>query len=83
MTSAAVAADFDQSLNVQSNVSSQVALNNIMVFNVFAQFGSILFGQIFDTDVGVDTGRCKNVFGGFLADTVNIGQADFDALFSG
>ena len=83
MTNAAVAADFDQSLDVQSNVSSQVALNNVMMIDVFTQLGSVFFGQILDTDVGIDTGSSENVFSGFLADTVNIGQADFDALFSG
>ena len=83
MTDATVAADFDQALDVQGDVSAKVAFHNVMMVDVFTQLGSVFLGQVLDADVGVDAGCSENVRRGFAADPVNIGQADFDALFSG
>lgn len=53
MADAAVAANLDQSLDVQGGVSSQVALNNEMFVDVFTQQRNLVLGQIFHTGIGV------------------------------
>ena len=82
MTGPAIAADFNQALNVERDVAAKVTLNLNVVLNVFTKFCYIFFGQILYTRVGIYTGCGNNVACRFSADTVDVCEADFDSLLS-
>ena len=83
MTNASVAADFDQSLDIKSNISSEIAFYAAVVVNILSELGDIILGQISDSCIGIDTGCCENIVGSLTADAEDIGQADFDSFISG
>ena len=61
MTNAAIAADFDEPLDVHGDFTPEVALYLAVMINVLSQFVNIRFGQILDPDVGVNAGLAKEV----------------------
>ena len=83
VTNAAVAADFDQSLDVHGDFTPEVALYLAVVVDVFSEFVDIRFGQVLDPDIGVNAGRLEDVLSGFTADTVDVGQADLNSFLPG
>ena len=83
MPDATIAADLNQALDVQGDVSSQVALNGIMLVDIFTEFGCVVLREVLHPDIRVNAGRRKDVLCGLLADSVNIGQTDLDSFFAG
>ena len=83
MTNAAIAADFDEPLDVHGDFTPEVALYLAVMINVLSQFVNIRFGQILDPDVGVNAGLAKDVLSGAATDTVDIGQPDLNSFFPG
>ena len=61
VTNAAIAADFDEPLDVHGDFTPEVALYLAVMINVLSQFVNIRFGQILDPDVGVNAGLAKDV----------------------
>ncbi len=80
---AAVAVDFDHTLDVERDFSSQVALDKVVVLDDLTQLRDVVLGQILDADVGVDAGFLENLVRARSADTVDIGQTDLDAFCVG
>ena len=79
MTQAAIAADLVQALDVQCGLAAQVALDDISVDSV-TELLLVSIGQILNAGVGVDTSLLQNVHSALAADTIDISQADFNAL---
>ena len=80
MTEAAVAADLHEALDVLGNLAVQVALHLDVLLDVVAQLGQIVLREVLDADVGIHAGFGEDLFGGGQTDTVDVGQADFNAL---
>ena len=78
MTCSAVAVDLDESLDVQS----YVAFHHQVLVDILTQFGCLVLGQVSDTGVGVYSCCSDDIFSGFLTDTENVGQSDFNTFFS-
>ena len=84
MTSATVALDLNQTLDIQSNIAAQVALHqNVVCINVVADLSLIVCSQILNAGIRVDTSTGENLVGSALANAVNIGQTNLHALFAG
>ena len=69
MTDSAVAVYFDKSLDVQSNVSSKVALNFQILIDIVTDFSNVVFCQIPYTGVGIDARCFKDIISGFATDS--------------
>ena len=82
MTHATVAANFDQTLDVQRCISSQVTLNHEVLVDILSELGFVLESQVLDTGVGVDTSGGQNIVSCLTTDTEDIGETDLDSLFS-
>ena len=83
MTNTTVAADFHQALDVQGNLTAEVAFHLQVLFDVITQLADLILGEILHSGVGIDADLRENLLGSGQADTLDIGQADFHALFSG
>ena len=83
MTHTAIAADFHQTLDVQGDFAAQIAFHLQVVLDVVAQLADVVFGEILDAGVGVNADFRKHLLRGRQANTVDVGQADLNALFSG
>ena len=83
MTLAAVAADLGQALDVERHAAAQVALHDEVVVDALTDLRFVLVGEVFHTGVRIDAGHLKNLFCAGSADTINIGQANFNSLVLG
>ena len=82
MTNTAIAADFDESLDVESGFSSQVTLDLDVVVDVLSELGNVVLRQILNSRIGIYTGSSDDLAGCFATNTVDIGETDFDSLIS-
>ena len=79
----AVAADLGQPLDIQSNLTAQVAFHHVALVDGLTKLGFVGLGQILHAGVGVDPSLRQDVLGALSANTVDIGQTDFDSLILG
>ena len=82
MAQATVAADFHKALNVLRNLAMEVALDGEVLVDVFADFLEIVLGDVLHADIRVDASLSDNLFCGGVADTVDVSQADLNALLA-
>jgi hypothetical protein len=83
VTLASVAVDLYQTLDVERGRSAHVAFYNVFFVNDISEFADVIFGQIFNSDIGIYSGLVEDLFRLGTADAVYIGQSDLDALISG
>ena len=83
MAQAAVAADFYQALDIQADLTAQVALDVVVAVDNLTQLGGFFFGQVLDAGVRIDTGLGKDLVGRLAANAEDVGQADLHALLAG
>ena len=82
MTHAAIAADLAEALDVQSGLTAQIALDDIVVDHV-TELLLLGVSQILHAGVRVDPGLFQDVLRALAANAIDIGQADFNALILG
>ena len=82
MSGASVGTDFNQSLDVKSNVTAKVTFYDVVAVDGFTETGNFVIGQILNTGVRIDVCSFQNVIGEFSANTIDIGQAYLNALFA-
>ena len=80
MAQSAIAADLGQTLDVKRGLTAEVAFHDVTVVDALTQLGLFFVGQIFDAGVGVDPGRFQDFQCAGSADSVDIGETDFDSL---
>ena len=80
MSYTAVATDFYHSLDVDRNVTTEVTLYNVVVFDFITELGNVIFCEILAASIRIDTGLFKDFVRGCSADTVDIGKTDFNSL---
>ena len=80
MTDTAIAADFDHSLDIHGDFTAKVTFYGVILFDFVSQLCYFFVSQILCAGIRVDTGGLENQVGGLSADTVNIGQSNFNAL---
>ena len=83
MTNPAVAANFNQTLDIESGVAAKVAFHAAVVFDILSQFRGIVFRHIAHAQVGVNAGVLADIGSGLAADPVDISQGNFNAFVSG
>ena len=83
MTNATIAADFHQALDVQRNLTAQVALHLQVLFDVVTQLGDFVLGKVLHAGIGADFGSGKDFLGRSQANAEDVSQADLHTLFSG
>ncbi len=66
MTGAAIAADLSQTLDVQRDLTAQVAFHDVAVVDGFTKLGFVGLGQILDAGVGVDASLRQDLLRTFL-----------------
>ena len=82
MAEAAVGADFLQTLDIAGNKTAKIAFNDELSHGVTDSL--LIFGRKgFDFSIEIDPKAVKKFAAGAAADTVDIGEADFDALVFG
>src|SRR5690606_19282673 len=77
---AAVAVDLDQPGDVLPHFAAQVAFDNEVLVDVFADANDLVVGQVPHFSVGIDAGFSENLLRPREADAIDIGERDFDAL---
>ena len=82
MTNATVAANFNQTLDVQTDFTAQVTLNGVAVLDALTQLCCFFLGQILDASIRIDTGLLQNVVRQLPSNAVDIGQSNLYALFT-
>ena len=80
---AAVAANLNQTLDIQADLTAQVTLDVVVALDDFTQLSSLFFGQVLNAGIRIDTGLSKDLVGRFAANAENVGQADLHALLAG
>lgn len=83
MTQTSIAADLDQALDVQLNLSAQVAFDNKVLADVVAQRRDLVLRQITHTRVRRDASGLQSPLRGASADAVDVGQAYLHPLVAG
>src|SRR2546423_5932265 len=79
---APVGADFDQPLDVEGDLATQLAFDFGFLVDDVAQAADLLVIEILDAQVRVDVGDCQDTPGGVGTDTEYVGQRDLDALLT-
>ena len=82
MADASVAADFDQTFDVQSNFSSQVTFYSLSSVDDITDSGYFFICQISHSCIQANTCFIQNTNSAGVANAINISQADFYAFFS-
>ena len=82
MTQAAVAADLNQTLDVEADLTAQVTLYGVAVLDALTQLCCFFLSQILNAGVRVDTGLGQDFVGQLPSDAVDVGQADLYALLT-
>ena len=83
MTHAAVAADLDETLDVHSGLTPEVALYLEVLIDVFPEKIDIVLGKIPYANVGINAGFRQDLLGSGETDTVDVGKTDFNTLVPG
>ena len=83
MTQATVAADFGEPLDVHRGLTAQVTFDGVLVLDDFTELCFVIFGQVLDAGIRVDTGLCQDLLGSGQANALDIGQSNFNSLFAG
>jgi hypothetical protein len=82
MSDSAATIDRLQTFQVALHIASQVTFDlHLIVRDRVDDLIQLLRGQIFRAQIGIDIGLLKNSFGSGKADSVDIRQGSFDALF--
>src|SRR3954447_1081124 len=76
----AVAADLHQALDVLRTLAAQVALDDVVAVDQVAELGDLVVGEVAHLAVRLDAELGEDLVRGRLADPVDVGQADLDAL---
>ena len=61
LAQAAIAADFNQTLDIQTDFTAQVAFYRVVMFNALTELCGFLFGQVFYAGIWVDTSFVKDI----------------------
>ncbi len=80
MTNAAIATDFHQSLDIETDFSFEVAFDVQMLFDVITNETDLIFTQILDANIGIDAGLFQNLLRSCKADTIDVGKSVFNSL---
>ena len=59
MAQAAVAANLNQTLDIQADLTAQVTLDVVVALDDFTQLSSLFFGQVLNAGIRIDTGLCS------------------------
>src|SRR5438067_2760860 len=82
VTQAAVGANFNQPLDVERDLATQLAFHFGFFVDDVAQAAHLLVIEILDAQVRVDVGDRQDAPGGMGADTKDVGQRNLDTLFA-
>ena len=82
VTTTAVAADFDEAFDIERYFTAKITFHLQMMLNIFTQLADFGLGEIFHPGVGINADFREHLLRCGQADAVNVGQADFNALFS-
>ena len=61
VTDTAVAADFNESLDIERNITAEVALNGVVVVDICSQLCSVIFRKISYADVRINARSSADV----------------------
>src|SRR5262249_34688982 len=80
VTLTTVRTEVDETLDREGNFTAKIAFDASVLLEDFAQLLHVGFGKIVGLLVRIDSRRLAELLRGRLADSVNVGQRDFDAL---
>ena len=63
MAQAAVAANLNQTLDIQADLTAQVTLDVVVALDDFTQLSSLFFGQVLNAGIRIDTGLSQDLVG--------------------
>src|SRR5207249_3755293 len=82
VTHPAVRADLDEPLDVEGDLTAEVAFDLVATVDQLAQPVDLLLGQVAHPRVRVDVGLGEDLLGGRQADPEDVGQGDLDPLLA-
>ena len=80
VTEAAVAADLHHAGGVLTHLAAKVALGGVVRVDEVTNLGDLVLGEVLDAGIGVDTNLRADLGGAGLADAVDVGESDLNAL---
>jgi hypothetical protein len=72
MPDASVAANLNETLNVEVDLFSKLALNPVLTVNSLTKAINFVFSQVADLDIGIDTSLSQNLLTYARTNAVNI-----------
>jgi len=82
VSQATIGADLHKTLDVLAYLTTEVTLDLEVPVNILTKTNSLLFCEILDTGIRVDAGFLQNLGSGGQADTVDVSQANLNALLT-
>ena len=82
MTDSSVASDLLKSLDVQSDLSSQITFYCIMLVHYVTDSAYFFVSQISYASIRINLCICKDFVSAYSTDTVDVSQTNFDTFFS-
>ena len=83
MANATVATNFYKPFNIESYVATKISFYVKVVVYILTKLCNVIFGQILDSCVGIDSGGGENISRGLKTDTKDICQSDLHPFFTG
>ena len=77
MAAASVAADLNEALDVECDISAKVAFNAVIVVDLLTQLCNLVVGEVLNAGIGVDTTGLEDVIGYFSANTVDVSDKNY------
>ena len=74
MTDTAIAADLDESLDIESGLTAKVTLDLAVMIYILTKLRDVILGQVLDSYIGINSCCGDNIACGFATDTVDVGQ---------
>jgi hypothetical protein len=72
--------DLDLTSDVRRNLATKITFDLIVGLNPVAERDEVLVGQLVDTKVATDLGGLKRLQGPGLADAIDVGEGNLEAL---
>lgn len=82
MADTAIAADLDESLDIESGLTAKVTLDLAVMIYILTKLRDVILGQVLDSYIGINSCCGDNIACGFATDTVDVGQSDLDSFLS-
>ena len=82
MAKATIAANLHQAGGILTHFTTKIAFCGVVCIDIITNLGDLIFGQILDSCINIDTSLGANLGCASLTNAVKIGESDLNALIA-